>query len=42
LNTETVASAPVLVTAALARSVAQVSLIVRPVTTQFIRPPPAF
>ncbi len=42
LNTQTVASAPVLVTAALAIPVAEVSLIFRPFTTQFIRPPPAF
>ncbi len=41
LNTETVASAPVLVATALTSSVAEVSLIFRPVTTQFIRPPPA-
>jgi hypothetical protein len=42
LSTRTVASAPVLVTAALAILVAEVSPIFRPVTTQFIRPPPAF
>jgi hypothetical protein len=42
LNTAPVASAPVLVTTALASSVAEVSLIFRSVTTQFIRPPPAF
>ncbi|MGB9203625.1 MAG: hypothetical protein WCB94_06565 [Terriglobales bacterium] len=39
--TSPVASAPVLVTTALASSVAEVSLIFRSVTTQFIRPPPA-
>jgi hypothetical protein len=42
LNTQTVASAPVLATAVLAILVAEVSLIFRPATTQFIRPPPAF
>jgi len=42
LSTATVASAPVLITAALAILVAEVSVIFRPVTTQFIRPPPAF
>ena len=42
VKTAPVASAPVLVTTALASSVAEVSLIFRPVTTQFIRPPPAF
>ena len=42
LNTQTVASAPVLVTAVLAISVAEASAIFRPATTQFIRPPPAF
>src|ERR1700732_4695170 len=42
LNTQTVASAPVLVTAALASSISEVSRIFRPATTQFIRPPPAF
>jgi len=31
-----------LITAALAILVAEVSVIFRPVTTQFIRPPPAF
>jgi len=41
LSTQTVASAPVLVTAALAIPVAEVSVIFRPVITQFIRPPPA-
>jgi Fe-S-cluster-containing hydrogenase component 2 len=42
INTQTVASAPVLATAALANSVAEVARIFRPATTQFIRPPPAF
>jgi hypothetical protein len=42
LNTHTVASAPVLVTATLANSIPEVSRIFRPATTQFIRPPPAF
>src|ERR1700730_17055079 len=42
LNTQTVASAPVLVTTALASSISEVSRIFRPATTQFIRPPPAF
>ncbi len=42
VNTAPVAPAPVLVATALAISVAQVRLIFRPVTTQFIRPPPAF
>ena len=42
LSTATVASAPVLITAALAILVAEVSVIFSPVTTQFIRPPPAF
>jgi len=42
INTQTVASAPVLVTAALASPVSEVSRIFRPATTQFIRPPPAF
>jgi hypothetical protein len=42
VNTQTVASAPVLATAVLASSVSEVSLIFRPATTQFIRPPPAF
>jgi len=40
LNTQTVASAPVLATAELAISVADASAIFRPTTTQFIRPPP--
>jgi len=42
LGTRTVASAPVLLTAALAILVAEVSPIFRPATTQFIRPPPTF
>ena len=41
LSTQTAASAPVLVTAVLAIPVAEVSVIFRPVITQFIRPPPA-
>jgi hypothetical protein len=41
LSTQTVASAPVLVTAALAIPVAEVSVSFRPAITQFIRPPPA-
>jgi hypothetical protein len=41
VNTQTGTSAPILVTAALASPVAEVSLIVRPAITQFIRPPPA-
>ncbi|MGA2359109.1 MAG: hypothetical protein ABSF66_08925 [Terriglobales bacterium] len=41
LNTQTPASAPVLLTAVLAILVVEVSLIFRPVTSQFIRPPPA-
>jgi hypothetical protein len=42
LSTQTVASAPILSTTALASFVAEVSPIFRPVTTQFIRPPPTF
>jgi Fe-S-cluster-containing hydrogenase component 2 len=42
VNTQTVASAPALATAVLASSVSEVSLIFRPATAQFIRPPPAF
>jgi hypothetical protein len=42
LNTAPAASAPVLVTTALASPAAEVSPIFRPVTTEFIRPPPAF
>ena len=42
VNAQVVASAPVLVTAALAIPVAEASPIFRPFTTQFIRPPPAF
>src|SRR5271157_2831356 len=41
LNTQTVASAPVLATAVLAIPAAEISPTFRPVTTQFIRPPPA-
>jgi hypothetical protein len=41
LSTQTVASSPVLATSALAIVVAEVFLIFRPVTSQFIRPPPA-
>jgi hypothetical protein len=40
-NTHTVASAPALATTALAISVAEVFLTFRPLTDQFIRPPPA-
>lgn len=40
LNTQTVASAPVLVTATLAIPAAEASAICRPTATQFIRPPP--
>jgi hypothetical protein len=40
INTQTVASAPVLATATLAILVAEVSPIFRSVTTPFIRPPP--
>jgi len=42
ISTQTIASAPVLFTVALAIFVAEVSLTFRPATTQFIRPPPAF
>lgn len=42
LSTAPVASAPVLATATLAIAVAEVSPVFRPVTAQFIRPPPAF
>ena len=42
LSTQTVASAPVLVMAALAVPFAEVRLIFHPVSSQFIRPPPAF
>ncbi|HKM47660.1 MAG TPA: hypothetical protein VJX69_08730 [Terriglobales bacterium] len=41
VSTQTVASAPVLATVALASFVAEASPIFRPVTTPFIRPPPA-
>jgi Fe-S-cluster-containing hydrogenase component 2 len=40
LSTQAVAAAPVLATALLASTVAEVSLIFRPAATQFIRPPP--
>ena len=42
LSTQTVASAPVLLMAALAVPLAEVRLIFHPVSSQFIRPPPAF
>jgi hypothetical protein len=42
LKTQTVAAAPVLATFVLASPAAEVSLIFRPATAQFIRPPPAF
>jgi hypothetical protein len=42
LSTQTVASAPVLLMAALAVPSAEVRLIFHPVSSQFIRPPPAF
>jgi hypothetical protein len=42
VNTQTIASAPVLLTAALTLFVAEASVIFRPATTHFIRPPPAF
>jgi len=42
INTQTAASAPVLLMAALAIPAAEAAPIFRPVTTQFIRPPPAF
>jgi hypothetical protein len=42
VNTQTVAFAPVLASASLAIHVSEVSPIVRPAITQFIRPPPAF
>jgi hypothetical protein len=41
ISTQSVASAPVLASAALATPVAEISLIFRPASTQFIRPPPA-
>jgi hypothetical protein len=41
LSTQTAVSAPVLATAGLSSTVAEVSLICRPAATQFIRPPPA-
>jgi len=42
VNTQTVAFAPVLAAASFATFVSEVSPIIRPATTQFIRPPPAF
>ncbi|MGB6386441.1 MAG: hypothetical protein WBD25_18215 [Terriglobales bacterium] len=42
INTQTAASAPVLVATVLSSPVAEVSAIFRPAITQFIRPPPAF
>jgi len=42
LNTQTVASAPVLITSDLADPTSEISRIFRPAATQFIRPPPAF
>ena len=42
VNTQTVAFAPVLAAASFAILVSEVSPIVRPTITQFIRPPPAF
>src|ERR1700722_956471 len=41
LSTNTATLAPILATAALAHSIAEVSPSFRPATTQFIRPPPA-
>ena len=41
LSIQAPAAAPILVTAVLAILVAEASPIFRPVTTQFIRPPPA-
>ncbi len=41
LSTAPVASAPVLATATLSIALAEVSPVFRPVTAQFIRPPPA-
>jgi hypothetical protein len=42
LNTQTVASAPVLIASDLADPTSEISRIFRPAATQFIRPPPAF
>jgi len=42
VKTQTVAFAPVLAAASVAILVSEVSPIVRPAITQFIRPPPAF
>jgi hypothetical protein len=41
LNTQTISSAPALLTAAFTTFVAEASVIFRPASTQFIRPPPA-
>ena len=41
LNTQTAASAPVLLTTALTIFIAEAVVTFRPATTQFIRPPPA-
>ncbi len=41
INTQTVAFAPILFTAALTTFVAEAAVIFRPATTEFIRPPPA-
>src|SRR4030081_371202 len=41
-NAQTSSSAPVLATAVLANSVSELAPIFRPLTTQFIRPPPVF
>ena len=41
-NTQMSSSAPVLATAVLANSVFELAPIFRPLTTQFIRPPPVF
>jgi len=42
INSQTVAVAPVLTAVPFAVTLAEVSLVFRPATTQFIRPPPAF
>jgi hypothetical protein len=41
VNTQTIAAAPVLAAAPLAIAATEVSLVFRPATAQFIRPPPA-
>jgi len=41
ISTQTVASAPVLATTALASIITEASPIFRPIATEFIRPPPA-